>query len=81
MLEVGSGRGGGAAYIKKYLNPKKIIGLDIALNAVKISNQYFSKENISFVQGSAEHLPFENATFDIVINVESSHTYGSVPKF
>src|SRR3954454_23189872 len=27
VLEVGSGRGGGAAYLKKYLNPEKIIGL------------------------------------------------------
>jgi ubiquinone/menaquinone biosynthesis C-methylase UbiE len=81
LLEVGSGRGGGAAYIKKYLKPKKITGLDIANNAVKIANGYFGSEGISFVQGSAEKLPFDNKTFDVVINVESSHTYGSVPVF
>src|SRR5437870_13390076 len=35
MLEVGSGRGGGAKYISEYLNPKKITGVDIAHNAVR----------------------------------------------
>src|SRR4051794_26526592 len=41
VLEVGSGRGGGAVYLKKYLKPKNIIGLDIAFSAVKLSNEYF----------------------------------------
>jgi ubiquinone/menaquinone biosynthesis C-methylase UbiE len=81
VLEVGSGRGGGAAYLKKYLNPEKIIGLDIAVNAVRLANEYFGSEGIEFVPGSAEQLPFADESFDIVINVESSHTYGSVPLF
>ncbi len=81
VLEVGSGRGGGAACIKKYLRPKKIIGLDIAVNAVKMANEYFGSEGISFIKGSAEKLPFAEESFDIVVNVESSHTYGSVPLF
>jgi ubiquinone/menaquinone biosynthesis C-methylase UbiE len=81
VLEVGSGRGGGAAYLKKYLKPKMITGLDIAFNAVRLANQYFGSAGIVFVQGNAEHLPFANESFDIIINVESSHTYGSVPLF
>lgn len=81
VLEVGSGRGGGAAFIKKYHQPKKITGLDIAENAVRLANEYFGAEGIDFVQGSAERLPFPDESFDVVINVESSHTYGSVPRF
>jgi ubiquinone/menaquinone biosynthesis C-methylase UbiE len=81
ILEVGSGRGGGAAFIGKYLSPNKVIGLDIAGNAVSLANEYFGTDTVSFVQGSAEKLPFENESFDVVINVESSHTYGSVPRF
>lgn len=81
VLEVGSGRGGGAACILKYLKPRKIIGLDIAFNAVRLANNYFGSESVSFMQGSAEHLPFNDESFDVVINVESSHTYGSVPHF
>src|SRR6201986_602387 len=30
VLEIGSGRRGGCNYIKRYLNPRKITGLDIA---------------------------------------------------
>lgn len=81
ILEVGSGRGGGCYYIHKYLSPKYMVGLDIASNAVKLANGYFKTSGIEFVQGSAEQLPFEDASFDVVINVESSHTYGSVEKF
>ncbi|MEI6948068.1 class I SAM-dependent methyltransferase [Paraflavisolibacter sp. H34] len=81
VLEVGSGRGGGAAYLKKYLRPAKVMGVDIALQAVKRANQYFGAGGLGFVQGSAERLPFAPGSFDAVINVESSHTYGSVPQF
>lgn len=81
VLEVGSGRGGGAAYINKYLKSKTMVGVDIAMNAVKLANDYFGTAGISFVQGSAEQLPFTNDSFDVVINIESSHTYGSIPLF
>ncbi len=81
MLEVGSGRGGGAWYIKKYLKPKKITGLDIAGNAVKLANKNYAGKDLHFVQGNAENLPFANESFDVVINVESCHAYGSVPAF
>src|ERR1051325_5623226 len=33
VLEVGSGRGGGAVFLKKYHQPKTVTGLDIAENA------------------------------------------------
>jgi len=81
ILEVGSGRGGGANYIKEYLKPKSITGLDIACNAVRLANKNHSGEGLQFVQGDAEHLPFPDESFDVVINVESCHAYGSVPAF
>jgi ubiquinone/menaquinone biosynthesis C-methylase UbiE len=81
ILEVGSGRGGGANYINKYLKPVRITGLDIAHNAVKLANEKHSAVGLTFVQGTAEKLPFENESYDVVINVESCHAYGSVPAF
>lgn len=81
FLEVGSGRGGGASYINKYLKPKTITGLDIAHNAVKLANEKLSTESLRFIQGNAEKLPFADESFDVVINVESCHAYGSVPLF
>ncbi|HEY5408061.1 MAG TPA: class I SAM-dependent methyltransferase [Ginsengibacter sp.] len=81
ILEVGSGRGGGANYINKYLKPGRITGLDIAHNAVKLANEKHSDSGLTFVQGNAEKLPFADESFDVVINVESCHAYGSVPAF
>jgi len=81
MLEVGSGRGGGSSAIKKYLAPADMTGLDIASNAVKFANKTLSKDGLTYLQGNAESLPFGNEVFDVVINVESCHAYGSVPKF
>jgi ubiquinone/menaquinone biosynthesis C-methylase UbiE len=81
ILEVGSGRGGGADFINRYLKPEKIIGLDIAINAVKMANENYRSDKIEFIQGSAEQLPFGDKDFDVVVNIESSHTYGSVARF
>ena len=45
VLEIGSGRGGGCNYIKRYFNPRKITGLDIAVNAVNFSKQNYRSIN------------------------------------
>lgn len=81
ILEAGSGRGGGADFINRCLKSEKIIGLDIAINAVKMANENYGSDKIEFIQGSAEQLPFDDEDFDVVINIESSHTYGSVARF
>jgi ubiquinone/menaquinone biosynthesis C-methylase UbiE len=81
VLEVGSGRGGGCSYIKRYLNPRKVTGLDIANNAIKFSKKIHREKGLYYKQGDAESLPFDDEYFDVVINVESCHAYGDVPKF
>ena len=81
ILEVGSGRGGGAVYIDEYLKPKSVVGLDIAHNAVRLANKNHSSASLQFIQGNAENLCFADASFDVIINVESCHAYGSVPAF
>src|SRR5215831_19456107 len=30
VVEVGSGRGGGASYIRRYLNPRSVLGIDFS---------------------------------------------------
>ncbi len=81
VLEVGSGRGGGAAYIKRYHKPAEMVGVDFSAKAVALCNEVYNIPGIRFVQGDAEDLPFDNNAFDAVINVESSHCYGSVDTF
>ena len=80
-LEVGSGRGGGAVYIIKYLNPSKMEGIDISPSAIKFCKKNYNHNNLTFKFGDSEEMPFEENTFDAVINVESSHCYASMDKF
>jgi ubiquinone/menaquinone biosynthesis C-methylase UbiE len=81
VLEIGSGRGGGASYIKRYLKPKMLIGVDFSEQAVLFSNRQHRVPGLSFAKGDAENLPFDDAQVDVVINVESSHCYGSMEAF
>ncbi|MCB0526996.1 MAG: class I SAM-dependent methyltransferase [Saprospiraceae bacterium] len=81
MLEVGSGRGGGASYIARYLKPEQITGMDIANHAVEFAGKRHQSPNLRYVTGNAEAIPFGDESFDVVINVESSHAYGSVERF
>ncbi len=81
VLEVGSGRGGGAAYLATYLKPKKMIGIDFSEANIQLARQTYQHSNLSFQLGDAEALPFEHDTFDVVLNVESSHCYGSMTRF
>jgi ubiquinone/menaquinone biosynthesis C-methylase UbiE len=81
VLEVGSGRGGGAAYISSQLGPRSVVAVDLSKGAVKFCRRMHRVPGLSFELGDAENLPFPDATFDVVINVESSHCYGNFPGF
>lgn len=81
VLEVGSGRGGGADFVKRYLKPKTMIGVDFSKVAVEHSNRDFGRDGLSYQVGNAVSLPFEDDSFDAVINVESSHCYPSMEDF
>jgi ubiquinone/menaquinone biosynthesis C-methylase UbiE len=81
VLEVGSGRGGGASALASATSPLSYIGLDLAHNAVTLANKIHSVPNLKFVQGSAENIPFDDNSLDVVINVESCHAYGNVDQF
>ena len=82
VLEVGSGRGGGASFVARYHRPARITGADFSPQAVALCQpRHASVANLTFVVGDAETLPFPDASFDAVINVESSHCYGRVDRF
>src|SRR5690606_30025341 len=81
LLEVGSGRGGGARHIAETLKPASYTGMDIAPSAVDLANKMHALPNLKFIQGSAENIPLADNSVDVVINVESCHAYGSVSKF
>jgi len=81
VLEVGSGRGGGASFIKRYGNAARVTGVDLSANAVEFSRAMHQVDGLEFRIGDADHLPFDDGSFDAVVNVESSHCYPSFEKF
>jgi SAM-dependent methyltransferase len=81
VLEVGSGRGGGASFVARHHGPASLVGVDISPKAVGFCERAYALPGLSFRRGDAEALPFEDARFDAVLNVESSHCYGSMPAF
>lgn len=81
VLEVGSGRGGGAKHVAGTFKPASYIGMDIASSAVELSNKLHKLPNLKFIQGSAEKIPLDDASIDVVLNVESCHAYGNVDTF
>jgi ubiquinone/menaquinone biosynthesis C-methylase UbiE len=81
VLEVGSGRGGGASYVMRYLQPQSVTGVDFVEKAVHFCNTFYQIDGLRFLQGDAESLPFDDQSFDIVINIESSYGYAHIERF
>lgn len=82
VLEIGSGRGGGARYIARYHAPASVTGLDYSPATVRLARRLNADTgHLAFQTGDAENLPFADGSFDIAINIESSHCYGDMPAF
>ncbi|MFN2646813.1 MAG: class I SAM-dependent methyltransferase [Burkholderiales bacterium] len=81
VLEVGCGRGGGCWFVMRYHHPRKMTGVDFSPKAVRLCRERYDLDGLEFAHGDAEALPFADESFDAVINVESSHCYGSMPAF
>ncbi len=81
LLEVGAGRGGGASYITRYLKPKSYTGVDLSDKGIAFCNTYHDIPNLTFIKGDAEDLPFDDNSFDGVVNVESSRCYPHIERF
>jgi ubiquinone/menaquinone biosynthesis C-methylase UbiE len=81
VLEVGCGRGGGAALVARTLGPRCVVGVDFAPRAIRLCRQRYRAEGLSFRQADAEALPFPPGSFDVVINIESSHCYPNAERF
>jgi ubiquinone/menaquinone biosynthesis C-methylase UbiE len=81
VLEIGCGRGGGTAYLFESHRPRNMTGLDLAGSAIARCRRDHARPGLTFLQGDAEALPFADASFDVVVNVESSHCYPDVPRF
>ncbi len=81
VLEVASGRGGGASYVMRYLKPRSFVGIDASENAVAFCSRTHLMHGLEFRQGYAEKLPVGDRQFDAVICVEASRCFGKMSDF
>jgi len=79
VLEVSSGRGGGAHWIWSTFGPSRYVGIDVSEENIRIASGLWSGP--TFQLGRADALPAPDASFDVVINVEASHLYPDRGRF
>jgi SAM-dependent methyltransferase len=81
VLEVGCGRGGGTAFVFDRFGPRSMTGIDLSTKAISRCQADHARTGLAFVAGDAQDLPFPDCSFDVLLNVESSHCYPDVPRF
>ena len=81
VLEIGCGAGGGAAFIARNYHPKSITGIDLLPVNITAAEARGSAPGLTFAVGDATSLQFPDNSFDVVVNIESSHCYSSIEKF
>jgi phthiocerol/phenolphthiocerol synthesis type-I polyketide synthase E len=79
VLDVGCGRGGTVALMAGTLGAKAV-GVDLSPEAVAFCRRTH-QHGTRFEVGDSENLPFKNRSFEIVTNLESSHTYPNLRAF
>lgn len=81
ILDIGCGRGGTISVMRTYFDIGSAVGLDLVADAVAFCNKQHRHPNTWFLQADAEELPFGDASFDVVTNIESSHHYPNITAF
>jgi phthiocerol/phenolphthiocerol synthesis type-I polyketide synthase E len=81
ILDVGCGRGGAISVVDHFFSPKSLMGIDLSSEAIEFCRRTHKKPHIVFQEGDAENLSVADASFDVIMNSESSHTYPSLHKF
>lgn len=81
VLEMSCGRGGGSMYIRRYLKPRCMFGVDRAAEAIAFCQTHHVADGLAFVCGDAQAMPVADDSFDAVVNVEASHDYPDLNRF
>lgn len=80
-LEIGSSRGSGASYVQRAFGLRSTVGTDFSRQVIAFCRRVYQVEDFSFQVGNAMQLPVSAERFNVVTNIESSHTYPSLDFF
>lgn len=74
VLDIGCGTGAAVNTAAPKLAHGQVIGVDPSADFIRIARRRTQKASNAFFQvATAEELPFENATFDVIWSVHSTH--------
>jgi len=68
VLDAGSGEGYGAYSLAE--SAARVVGIDISREAVDNARATYQRQNLEYQVGSVDALPFEDASFDVVVSFE-----------
>jgi SAM-dependent methyltransferase len=80
-LDIGCGRGGTLSVLRETFGVKHCTGVDLAPSAIDFCRAHYAAEWAEFLVGDAEALPLPGRSYDVVTNVESSHSYNEIEAF
>jgi SAM-dependent methyltransferase len=80
IVEIGCGRGGNSALVAEKFSAQ-VIGIDMSPEAIAFCRRRHVSPSTDFRVGNALDIPLDDGSCDAIINVESSHSYGNLPKF
>ncbi len=80
IVEIGCGRGGNSALVAEKFSAQ-VIGVDMSSEAIAFCRKTHLSPSIDFKVGDALNIPLADGSCDAILNVESSHSYGNLPKF
>jgi ubiquinone/menaquinone biosynthesis C-methylase UbiE len=81
VLDIGCGAGGGAHFIMRNYEPKSVTAIDLIPANIKAAEELGALPGLTFAVGDATSLQFPDNSFDVVVNIESSHSYSSIETF
>ena len=70
VLDVACGEGYGSYLIKRW-GAAEVVGVDISKEALAVAEKKFSCKGVTFINHTAEELPFDDGTFDVVVSYET----------
>lgn len=70
VLDIACGEGYGTYLLKRW-DAAEVTGVDISEEALEVAREKFAGAGITFLNHTAEELPFENEAFDVVVSYET----------
>jgi len=81
VVEVGCGRGGGAAFLSDHFEPDSYVATDASFLLVAAGRRRQHNPRLRFQCSRADRLPFSAHSFDVGLTVETIHMLPDKPRF